>query len=795
MDSHILGSSLSSRSHEKKTSEKISAEPRVTFRQRRRTREARTERRPSDQENRAPLHRPWLRIRTRLSVMDDLAHLPAAAAACVNPNQRSENPAHSNGFSSTTPSANTSLASSAHTKSKFHTSRARRMITNGASKKRRPIRALTPAPRPALLDKDCASVTEFLRPAAVPAGCAPESVDTAFKAHTTLLKKLTLDPFELNRYLFAYKPLAKVNAVLATTLLAVVEIDYKNFSMSPSLRSAVMYVAGNAHRSVYVMTFAAQIKSIMRSRPPAEGSLPAMVLEGDGLSDIEVAALDFAQEVSSANAVVMESTRRRVIENDANNDGRLERLVTAAAAYTSFLACLTSTIDIELTHASITYAANNLQWLPWKSSGAAVNVGFFEDEMADFGSSHSPSGFGSKYRPKRERLSLNKNYDRHNRDKGVKGGRARSIRRVSQFFASSLMGPKTVTDVNRITESWMKVAGVPPPGQLFDINDEICSLYGFHPFYFSTMAMEGEAMRRAFLLGAKELLFSEKEVTKRLKFIICYVLSSVKERQRILDSDHSRSFEKQGVHNGHSITSVYGHRTYDSLSIMSAHAAFLGCKYGATPAELVAASDVSRVRSAMERYAQDRNLNWSSHSIGFPLTKRDCAAILVAHALLQEAPCILERDLQAFENAFGGPVKGSEYSNRPSRRALMEIIGAASMWSALERYATGTLAFDIDCTSNMVFGPGRAEPIISEFCRGSEGRKVGLSLGSSEGRDVMRVRSDSKASRTSSLRPSMKSSKSIYRKRTSSALNSSTRVGRMFSGPSPESREKRSQVR
>lgn len=793
MDSHILGSSLSSRSHE--ASGKFSTEPRVTFRQRRRTRETRTERRPSDQENRVPLHRPWLRIRTRLSVMDDLAHLPAAAAACVNPQQQAKNPAHSSGFSSTTPSASTSLASSVHTKSKAHTSRARKMITNGSSKKRRPIRTLTPAPRPALLDKDCASVTEFLRPAAVPVGCAPESVDTAFKAHTTLLKKLTLDSFDLNRYLFAHKPLAKVNAVLATTLLAVVEIDHKSFPMSPSLRSAVMYVAANAHRSVYVMTFAAQAKSIMRSRPPAEGSMPAMVLEGEGLSDIEVAALDFAQEVSSANAVVIENTRRRVIDTDASNDGRLERLVTGVAAYASFLACLTSTIDIELTHASITYATNNLHCLPWKSSSAAVNVGFFGDEMADFGPSQSPSGFGSKYRPKRERLSLNKNYDRHNRDKSVKGGRARSIRRVSQFFASSLMGPKTVTDVNRITESWMKIAGVPPPGQLFDINDEICSLYGFHPFYFSTAAMEGEAMRRAFLLGAKELLFSEKEVTKRLKFIVCYVLSSVKERQRILDSDHSRSFEKPGVHNGHSITSVYSHRTYDSLSIMSAHAAFLGCKYGATPAELVAASDVSRVRSAMERYAQDQNLNWSSHSIGFPLTKRDCAAILIAHALLQEAPCILERDLQAFENAFGGPVKGSEYSNRPSRRALMEIIGAASMWSAFERYATGTLAFDIDCTSNMVFGSGRAEPIISEFCKGNEGRKIGLSLGSSEGRDVMRVRSDSKASRTSSLRPSMKSSKSIYRKRTSSALNSSTRVGRMFSGPSPESRGKRSQVR
>lgn len=665
------------------------------------------------------------------------------------------------------------------------------MITN-AVKKRRPVRVLSPPPRPALLEKDAASITEFLRPAAVPLGCAPESVDTAFKAHSSLLRKTTLDSFDLNRYLFAYKPLAKVHAVLATALLSVVDIDQKNFPMSPALRSTVTYVAGNAHHSVYVMTYSAQLKSIMRSRPPTEGVLPAMVLEGHNMSDVEVAALDFAQELSSADAVVTEVTRRKVLDADPEHDGRLERLVTGVSSYAAFLACLTSTVDIELTHASIQYAANNLQCLPWKRSGAPVNVGFLDDELGgDFGSSNVPSGFGSKYRPKRERLSLTRNYDRHNRERGGSGrSRARGIRRVSQFFTASLMGPKTVTDVNRITETWMKGSNVPPAGQLFDINDEINSLYGFNPFYFSTAAMDGETVRRAFLFGAKELLFAEKEVTKRLKFIICYVLSSGKERRRILDSDHSRSFEKQGVHNGHSITSVYSTRTYDSLSIMSAHAAFLACKYGAVPAELVAASDASRVRSAMERYCQDNNNhNWSStSSIGFPLAKRDCAAVLIAHALLQDSPCIMKQDLAYFEESFGGAGKSSEYNNRPTRRAILEIFGCASIWSAFERYATGTLAFDIDCTSNMVFGTGRAEPAISEFCRG-DGRKIGLSLATSESRDVTRGKSDSKASRTSSLRPNMKSSKRLYRKRTSSALSSGTRMGRMF-GSSPENQPK-----
>ena len=637
-----------------------------------------------------------------------------------------------------------------------------------------------PPPRSPLLENHCASLNEFLRAVSVPSSVAPESTDTSFKAHSHLLRKITLDPFDLNRYLFAHKPIAKVQAVLATVLLSVPDIDQKSFPMTPALRTAIMYVSGNAHRNVYVMTYAAQLKTISRSRPAADGILPQMILEGQYLSETEIAALDFAQELSSVNAAVHEPTRRRLLDANPESDGRLERLVTGTAAYGAFLSTLTGTIDLELTHASIQYASNNLQGLPWKSSGAPVNVGFLDDEMGDFGST-APSGFGSKYRPKRERLSLTRNYERHNRDRSGSGRpRPRGIRRVSHFFTSSLMGPKTITDVNKVTEVWMKQAGVPPLGQLFDINDEIYSLFGFHPYYFSTVAMEGEASRRAFLFGAKELLFAEKHVTRRLKFIICYVLSSGKERRRILDSDHSRSFEKQGVHNGHSITSVYSQRTYDSLSIMSAHSAFLASKYGASPAELVAASDVSRVRSAMEQYSDGHTGNLTSKSIGFPLTQRDCAAVIIAHSLLRDSPFIEQSDLTAFEITFGATGKGPDQGNRYSRVALMEIIGAASMWSAFERFATGALAFDIDCTSNMVFGTGRAEPVISEFCRSNEGRKIGLSLATNESRDVSRVRSDSRASRTSSLRPSMSSSKRLYRKRTSSALNSSSRVGRMF---------------
>lgn len=549
--------------------------------------------------------------------------------------------------------------------------------------------------------------------------------------------------------------------------------------MSPALRTAVMYVVANAHRNVYVMTYAAQLKSIHRSRPAAESILPQIVLEGRHLTELEVTALDFAQEISSPNAFVSEGTRKRLLDVHPQSDGRLERLVSATAAYAAFMSCLTSLVDLQLTHPAIQYASNNLQGLPWKTSAAPINVAFHHDEITDFASDARP-GASSKYRPKRERLSLTRNYDRHVDRTSSSRSRPRAIRRVSQFFTSSLMGPRTVSDVNRVTENWMRMAGVPPAGQLFDMNDEIYSIFGFHPYYFSTAAMEGEATRRAFLFGAKELLFGEREIPKRLKFIICYVISSGKERRRILNSEHSRSFEAQGVHNGHSITSVYSQRTYDSLSIMSAHAAFVACKYGAKPCELVAASDASRVRSAMDRYSKQASHNMSSRSVSFPLTRRECAAVLVAHALLKETPRIDAPDLMAFEKSFRMSVKGIDQGNRPSRRALLEIIGTASMWSAFERYAAATLAFDIDCTSNMVFGTGRAEPTIIEFCRSDNGRKIGLSLVANESRDGNRVRSDSRASRTSSLRPNMKTSNHIYRKRTSSALHSSNRVGRMF---------------
>lgn len=655
------------------------------------------------------------------------------------------------------------------------------MCTINLSQKKRPVRRLVPPARCVFSDETNASITDYLRPALVPTGCSPEAVDPSLKAHKNLLQKVTVDDFDLNRYLVCYKPLARVNAVLATTLLAVTEVEQKSFPMSPVLRSAAMYIVGNACKSLYVMTFATQLKACSRSLPAAEGVLPAVVLEGKGLSDVEVAALDFVQQLSSTSATISDATRKGLYPDKMRADGKLERVVAGTAAYGAFLSCLTSTIDIELTHGAIQYATLQLDGLPWKASGSPINVNFANDDITDFGTGNGTGS--SKYKPKRERLSMTRNYDRHAHHRLGSHGRARGMRLVSQFL-STLGGAKFLMDIGKTTENWMTSSGVPSAGRLFDMNDEIFALFGFHPFYLSTTAMGGETMRRALVYGAKELLFRETEITTRLKFIICYVLSSTKERRRIVDSENSRSFEKRGIHNGHSINSVYSERTYDALSIMSAHAAFLGYKYGAGPAELVAASDVSRVRSASEQYKrQTGNSNRSRQGLKFPLSRKECAAVLIAHSLVKDNVSISKEDLKIFSDSFVGTRFYGLDQETAGQRALMEIIGAASMWSCLERYAVATLGFDIDFSSNMVFGEGRAEDAISSFCVSTVGRNIGLSLGASEKREMV----PDTPNENTCLNPSVPTKtnngiKEAFKKRTSSALSSSSRIGRMFGG-------------
>lgn len=640
-----------------------------------------------------------------------------------------------------------------------------------------------------------ASVTAFLASSAVPKSCAPESTDQAFKAHAALLRKVTLDSFDLNRYLFVYKPLAKVNAVLTMYLLNVVDIEARGTPMSPVLRSAAMYVSANAHRSVYAMVMSSELKSAFKPRPAAENIIPDVVLRGETLTEHEMAALDFVQELSSENAQVSEDTRRRVIDGSAESDGQLERLVAGVAAFTSFLSRLTGVVDFELTYEAVQYATANLQGLPWKPSGGHFLIESLEDELDD------AVGVDCVGSAARQRLTKGRRSARNVRDRSGTGRDRRSkgssnMRRMSHFLTNSITAPRMMADATRATESWMRTALLPLQGQIFEMNDAIAGYWGFEPFYLSTAAVAGEPMRRAFVLGARELLFQEKDVSKRTKFIICYVLSSGMERLR-REKELSEQKGEQDVTSANRLStttapsaaperSSTGSRDYDALSVMSAHAAFLACRYGATPAELNAAIDLPRVQAAMSRYMKEKDENSTLYPVGFPLTKRDCAAILLGHAMISYPPRVDAEILSTFEAAFGSPLKQTVRGGRLCHRAFLEIVGAAAMWGALERFAVASLAFDIDLTSNIVFGAGRAEPVIMEFAQSAMGTEIGLSLYTEEVQEV-KARRESKVARMSSLRSGASGkSKRAYRKRSSSALTTGpARVVRMLSNIGP----------
>lgn len=630
-------------------------------------------------------------------------------------------------------------------------------------------------------------VRAFLAPSAVPRGCAPESTDVGFRAHVGLLRRLTLDVFDINRWLFVYRPLARVNAVLEVALLGVVEEGKGGWGVGGVLRSAAVYVAGNACGSVYVAALACEMKSVMKARPAAEGCLPEAVLHGAGLTEREVAALDFAQEVVGLGSAVSEGTRRAMLDADADNDGKIERHVAGVAAYGAFLSRLTGAIDAELTYDAVQYASHNLQGLPWKPSGGHFRIEAMDDVGLDGAFQDDTAGGGGSASAKKTRsvagvMGIRRSGRERNRDRHGSRARRGGVRRVSHFLTSSFTAPKTIADAVKATEAWMKLADMPAPGQIFEMKDAINRAWGFEPFYLSTAAVAGENMRRALLYGAKELLFEEKDISKRIKFIVCYVLSTGQEQARL---------ERQIRVNGgdpsrvdvvmQSSASIYARRDYDALSIMSAHAAFLACKNGSTPGELAAAVDFPRVRAAMDRYLQHKDQNLTSFPLGFPLTKKDCAAVLVAHSLVSTPPKITDETLAAFEAAYGSEVRPGNRGGRTCHSAFLEIVGAGSMWSALERYAVATLAFDIDPTSAIVFGTGRAESIIVNFARSSVGREIGLSLGLDEIRGT-RSRADSKASRMSSMRVSVAAkSKRGYGKRSSSVLSAgTTRVVRML---------------
>jgi alkylhydroperoxidase family enzyme len=657
-------------------------------------------------------------------------------------------------------------------------------------------------------------MSSFLSSSALPADCRPESVDVTFKAHLSLLRRLTTDPFEShNRYMFIHKPLARANAVLAASMLTIPDGDSSSSSGSPmsaELRSAVMYVACNSFRSVYGMAYAGQMKSVYKSGAPPDGQLSSLVINGLGLSPEEDAALDFAQKLSSLPPAMMDASCHRLLSDagptpDSSQDSAhlLERQVTGVVAYAAFMCRAHGALDVELSYEAVKYAATNLSHgLQWNSAGRHFNFDTIEDITDEAGVTREGTG-SHRGRP--------------------------HARRLPNLISSSVTVPRLLTEANRAQDSWLRAAWIPKAGKLLEINDCIKSSFGFFPFYLSVSAVLGETQRRALLYGARELLFLEGEVSRRLKFIISYVtslyldnplrpssgamerpngeadsevtfgassrplprstytvdtpdigigfvqrrnlkrrgsLSTIVETSEDFGVDEFRGvgmgsgskrgialegpsdvesssmatfvnaggigFKESTVQENDATAAAKRRNSYNGVDIIKAHAAFLACRYGATAAELVAAADEKKVIEAMERYlsqADDDN-DLVAFPVGFPLTKKDCAAVLLAHSLAKTPPDIPAERLQFMESAFGKPAHGPRArGGRSCHRATLEVLGASSMWGLLERYCVGAVTFDVDYSANLYFAGGPAEPTITEFVRGAVGREIGLILG------------------------------------------------------------------
>lgn len=654
---------------------------------------------------------------------------------------------------------------------------------------------------------DRASLASVLSSSALPENCRPEYVDASFKAHLSLLRRLTHDSFENhNRYMFIYKPLARANAVLAASMLMIPDADTPSSSGSPmsaELRSAVLYIACNSMKSVYGMAYAGQMTSAYKGGPPVDGQLNNMVVNGFGLLPEEEAALDFAQHLSSLSPKMLDATCRSLHSTDDPSIGAhpatnlLERQVAGVVAYAAFLCRAHGALDVELSYDAVKYAATNLSHsLQWSPAGRHFDFAAVED-IADV---NGPARAGFE----------------------KKGAKLLS-RRVPRLISSSVTVSRILAETNRAQDTWLAEVSMPKAGKLLEFQDCITASFGFTPFYLSVSAVLGETQRRALLYGARQLLFrDEGELSPRLKFLVSFVVSTAAERALQSNRSGSNMYGQNEPDNTSnissrplpsracsvdqvartiptttrrrvSVSSVYDsadgsisngindgsvpssssaststaqraadcrpvgppsrgnmlrirskpkveeekadldptQHGYDALEIMKAHAAFLATKHGATAAELVAAVDEESVLAAMERYLSQPYYDDDlvAFPVGFPLTKKDCATVLLAHSLSKSPPDVSVERLQFFQSAYGKRGKGNDGGGRSYHRAILEVVGAASMWGMLERYCAGAVSFDVDYSANLYFAGGHAEPTITKFVRSPIGREIGLQLG------------------------------------------------------------------
>lgn len=611
------------------------------------------------------------------------------------------------------------------------------------------------------------------------------------------------------------------------------------------------------------MAYAGQMTSVYKGGPPSDGQLSNVVINGFGLLPEEQTALDFAQELASLSPKMLDATCRQIqtgamIFSPAaqSTTNLLERQVAGVVAYAAFMCRAHGALDVELSYGAVKYAATNLSHsLQWNSAGRHFDFAAVED--ISYVNGPTRGGFEKRL------------------------GKNRTLR-LPKLVSSSVTVSRLLSETNRAQDTWLSEVQMPKAGKLLEFQDCITKSFGFAPFYLSVSAVLGETQRRALVYGAKELLFSDGEISPRLKFIVSFVVSSQLEcslesrgssssrhgesEQDITSSVSSRPLSRRGRSTGsddiskpvqskvggrHSISSVYelgdgnisreyrdgsaasssntagldaqftadrqsaapsalrsklsmrsriaGPGTekadvaptqhgYDAVEIMKAHAAFLATKNGATAAELVASVDEKSVLAAMERYlsqADDDN-DLVAFPVGFPLTKKDCASVLLAHSLAKSPPDLTSERLRFMRSAYGKRGKGGDSGGRSCHRAILEVVGAASMWGMLERYCAGAVSFDVDYSANLYFAGGHAEPTISKFVDSALGRDIGLKLGS---RDAHRNDAGEVLQRANTYR-NISSAESVHfndrflhrpHRRTESFLSSATdRVGRVF---------------
>ena len=530
-----------------------------------------------------------------------------------------------------------------------------------------------------------ASIAMVLQPSALPRGCKPESVDLGFKAHMALISRMTIGGFDkVMRYLFLYKPLAKAYAVLVPVLMGVPTIDSGRGALSSESRNLVFYAAANQLGSVYGMAYAARSKSVFSNGKSSTDKHTDKITFERELTDKDELSIKFAREICATPTKVTEEAREKISRWSLLSRGRAEKEIAGVSGTCAFFAKMYGALDIEMDYVSFKYCTTHLGQLGW-NAGSHLKISSIEEDMFE-----ESNNIAQSAKPQ--------------------------TKRISRFFHSSLSAAKNVREVKRESEEWMKKANMPPRGKDSEpaMREIIEMLFGFQPFYLSKQAHVNEDSRRAFIFAAKELLFYENELTRSLKFMVCYVVTRCEQRR----TDNETSEGSGSEENQNRPRTPSG--AEEGVDIVAAHAAYLAHRYGAGRDALEVCTNREYLRRSMKKYLADEKRGRSTHSC--PLTKKECAALLMAHSLAMSPPELTKEEVEYMIAGFGNPSKRRQRGGRSCHQAILEVIGAVSYWALIQRYSAATQAFDMKGDRSGFYGI--SDDPAREFVEGPIGRQL-----------------------------------------------------------------------